>query len=110
MKFTKIKLAIALACVAPVLMMGSALAQVQDIKERTLKFAYVQPKGSHMGFGVEKFSELVAKKSGNKIIIKGVYNLAHELVHIILCVYGTEPIGHGDEFHTVVKTYLVLKM
>lgn len=71
MKFTKIKLAIALACVAPVLMMGSALAQVQDIKERTLKFAYVQPKGSHMGFGVEKFSELVAKKSGNKIIIKG---------------------------------------
>lgn len=71
MNINKLKLAVALACAAPAFMMGSALAQVQDIKERTLKFAYVQPKGSHMGFGVEKFSELVAKKSGNKIVIKG---------------------------------------
>lgn len=71
MNIKKLKLAVALACATPALMMGSALAQAQDIKERTLKFAYVQPKGSHMGFGVEKFSELVAKKSGNKIIVKG---------------------------------------
>lgn len=71
MNINKLKLAVALASAAPAFMMGSALAQVQDIKERTLKFAYVQPKGSHMGFGVEKFSELVAKKSGNKIVIKG---------------------------------------
>ncbi len=71
MNIKKLKLAVALACATSALIMGSALAQVQDIKERTLKFAYVQPKGSHMGFGVEKFSELVAKKSGNKIIVKG---------------------------------------
>ena len=53
------------------LMVSQAFAQNQDIKERTLKFAYVQPKGSHMGFGVEKFAEIVAKKSGNKIVVKG---------------------------------------
>jgi tripartite ATP-independent transporter DctP family solute receptor len=71
MKLKNIKNLMALAFALPCLILGSAVAQAQEIKERTLKFAYVQPKGSHMGFGVEKFSELVAKKSGNKIIVKG---------------------------------------
>ena len=71
MKLFNLKKSLAIAISISSLMMGQALAQNAEIKERTLKFAYVQPKGSHMGFGVEKFAELVAKKSGNKIIVKG---------------------------------------
>ena len=41
-----------------------------------------------------------------------IVNLAHELVHIILCVYGTEPVGYGSEFKEVgeKKTYSVFKI
>ena len=42
-------------------------AQAQDIKERTLKFSYGQPKEHPMGVGVQKFADLVAQKSGGKI-------------------------------------------
>ena len=62
MKLFNLKKSLAIAISISSLMMGQAFAQNAEIKERTLKFAYVQPKGSHMGFGVEKFAELVAKK------------------------------------------------
>ena len=42
-------------------------AQAQDIKERTLKFSFGQPKEHPMGVGVQKFADLVAQKSGGKI-------------------------------------------
>ncbi len=43
------------------------LASAQDIKERTIKFATQNPKGHPIVAGMEKFSELVAAKSGGKI-------------------------------------------
>ena len=51
-----------------VLATGSLLAA--DIKERTFKFSYVQPKDSHMGFGAQKFADLVSKKSGGKLTVR----------------------------------------
>ena len=45
-------------------------AQSADIKERTLKFSFVQPADSHMGFGAKAFADLVAQKSGNKIKVR----------------------------------------
>lgn len=60
------------AALAPALLLGASFgAQAADIKERTLRFAYVQPKDSHMGFGVQKFAEIVAAKSGKKITVRG---------------------------------------
>lgn len=56
------------------LALGSVLAigaaQAQDIKERVLKFSFVQPKESHMGFGAQRFADLVSKKSGGKISVR----------------------------------------
>ena len=49
-------------------LMRSLLAA--DIKERTFKFSYVQPKESHMGFGAQKFADLVSKKSGGKLTVR----------------------------------------
>ena len=57
-----------LAVAAPLLLMTAAHAA--DIKERTLKFSYVQPRESHMGVGVQRFAELVSEKSAKKITIK----------------------------------------
>ena len=45
-------------------------AQAADIKERTLRFSFVQPKESHMGYGAQKFADLVAQKSGNRIKVR----------------------------------------
>lgn len=55
---------------APALLWAGAQAHAADIKERTLRFAFVQPKESHMGYGAQRFAELVAQKSGNKILVK----------------------------------------
>lgn len=41
-----------------------------EIREHTLRFAYVQPKESHMGFGVELFAKLVVDKSDGKITVR----------------------------------------
>lgn len=60
-----------LTALAPALLLGAFAAHGADIKERILRFAYVQPKDSHMGFGVQKFAEIVAAKSGNKITVRG---------------------------------------
>ncbi len=55
---------------APALLWTGVQAHAADIKERTLRFAFVQPKDSHMGYGAQKFADLVAQKSGNKIQVK----------------------------------------
>lgn len=54
--------------IAPALL--AAAAHATDIKERTVKFSFVQPAESHMGFGAKRFAELVAHKSGNKIKVR----------------------------------------
>ena len=59
-----------LALVAPALLLSSAQVFAADIKSRTFKFSHVQPKESHMGFGAEKFAELVAEKSGGKMKVR----------------------------------------
>lgn len=65
-------LALAMGAAAlPLATFTASTAQAADIKERTIRFSYVQPKTSHMGWGVEKFAELVAAKSGKKMTIKG---------------------------------------
>jgi len=52
--------ALALACATPATF-------AQDIKERNLKFAFSLAKDHPLGVGAQKFSELVAQKSGGKI-------------------------------------------
>ncbi|WP_428851345.1 TRAP transporter substrate-binding protein [Imbroritus primus] len=59
-----------LAMIAPALLMSGVQAMAADIKSRTFKFSHVQPKESHMGFGAEKFAELVSKKSGGKMKVR----------------------------------------
>jgi TRAP-type transport system periplasmic protein len=45
-------------------------SQAADIKDRTIKFAFVQNIDNHWGVGAEKFAETVKDKSGGKIKIK----------------------------------------
>jgi TRAP-type C4-dicarboxylate transport system substrate-binding protein len=45
-------------------------AQAADIETRTIKFPSASNKGHPQVMGVEKFAELVAKKSGGKITVK----------------------------------------
>ena len=57
-----------LVAAAAAIALGSlAPAFAQDIKERTFKFATQNPKGHPIATGMEKFAELVAAKSGNKL-------------------------------------------
>jgi tripartite ATP-independent transporter DctP family solute receptor len=49
------------------LVLQSSAVLAQDIKERTLKFAYQNAKDHPQGQGVAKFAELVEKKSGGKM-------------------------------------------
>jgi tripartite ATP-independent transporter DctP family solute receptor len=55
----------ALASVLPLV-----AAQAQDIKERTIKFAFQNNKGHPQAEGAQKFADLVAAKSGNKLQVK----------------------------------------
>lgn len=45
----------------------AASAKAQDVKERTLKFAFSLSKDHPMGVGAQKFADLVAQRSGGKI-------------------------------------------
>jgi len=45
-------------------------AQAQDVKQRTIKFAFQNQKGHPQAEGAQKFADLVAQKSGNKITVK----------------------------------------
>ncbi|WP_280151394.1 TRAP transporter substrate-binding protein [Piscinibacter sp. XHJ-5] len=65
MKFVKRSLCLAVAALLPI---TAALAQ--DIKERSIKFAFQNQKGHPQAEGAQKFADLVAQKSGNKIQVK----------------------------------------
>src|SRR4051795_13472632 len=45
----------------------AGVSQAADIKDRTIKFAFVQNIDNHWGAGAEKFAETVKDKSGGKI-------------------------------------------
>ena len=64
-RFTRRAAVVALAALLP---MGAALAQ--DVKERSIKFAFQNPKGHPQEMGAAKFAELVAAKSGGKLQVK----------------------------------------
>jgi tripartite ATP-independent transporter DctP family solute receptor len=49
------------------LLVASASAMAQDIKERNLKFAFSLAKDHPLGLGAQKFADLVGQKSGGKI-------------------------------------------
>ncbi len=49
------------------LLASAPLAFAQDIKERNLKFAFSLAKDHPLGLGAQKFSDLVAQKSGGKM-------------------------------------------
>jgi tripartite ATP-independent transporter DctP family solute receptor len=51
--------------------LGTAgMAHAQDIKERSIKFAFVNTADSAHGLGAKRFAEVVAKNSGGKLNIK----------------------------------------
>lgn len=56
--------------VAASLLGAASAAQAQDIKERSIKFAFVNTADSAHGIGAKRFSEVVAQKSGGKLSIK----------------------------------------
>ena len=47
-----------------------AAAHAQDFKERTIKFAFQNQKGHPQEMGAQKFADLLAAKSGNKLQVK----------------------------------------
>ena len=55
---------------APALMVSVVTSHAADVKERTLRFSFVQPADSHMGYGAQKFADLVSKKSDKKMTVK----------------------------------------
>jgi TRAP-type transport system periplasmic protein len=52
---------------AAVALAAAGVASAQDIKERAFKLALQNPKGHPLATGAEKFSELVAARSGGKL-------------------------------------------
>jgi TRAP-type transport system periplasmic protein len=52
------------------LMLHVGTASSQDVKDRSLKFAFQNTKEHPQGMGVAKFAELVEKKSGGKIKVQ----------------------------------------
>ncbi|MEK8027639.1 TRAP transporter substrate-binding protein [Pseudaquabacterium rugosum] len=54
----------------PLLAVFAAPVAAQEIREHTLKFAFVQPKESHMGAGAQRFAELVAARSKGRMQVK----------------------------------------
>jgi len=56
--------------ILPVFVLGTLPSQAAEFRDKTFKFAHVQPKESHFEAGVQKFAELLAQKSNNKLKIK----------------------------------------
>lgn len=56
------------AAVAALLPLASAMAQ--DIKERSIKFAFQNQKGHPQAEGAQKFADLIAQKTGNRIQVR----------------------------------------
>ena len=64
---------LALSALAVAMGLGATMgvAGAQDVKERALKMSYVTAKDSPYGLGVEKFADIVGKKSGGKLKVRG---------------------------------------
>ena len=67
MKLVRTLLAVALGATS---LLAAGLAQAADIKERSIKFAFQNQKGHPQAEGAQKFADLVAQKSGNKLAVK----------------------------------------
>jgi TRAP-type C4-dicarboxylate transport system substrate-binding protein len=52
------------------LLVGATLVQAQDIQERTIRFGHLNNTDHPTSWGVKKFAEIVAAKSGGKITVK----------------------------------------
>ncbi|SNS84606.1 tripartite ATP-independent transporter solute receptor, DctP family [Noviherbaspirillum humi] len=52
------------------LLLPLTAAYAQDIKERTIKFSFLNEKEHPQGLGAQKFADLVASKSGNKMKVR----------------------------------------
>jgi len=48
----------------------TSVSHAADIKDRTIKFAFVQAMDNHWGAGAQKFADVVSQKSGGKIKVK----------------------------------------
>ena len=57
-------------CVGLAALLPLSAALAQDIKERSIKFAFQNQKEHPQAQGAQKFADLVAAKSGNKISVK----------------------------------------
>lgn len=63
-------LALPLATLSISLVLATPYASA-DVKERTLRVSYATAKDSALGYGVDKFAELVKQKTAGKITVKG---------------------------------------
>src|SRR3954469_7722100 len=52
------------------LLVVAGLVQAQDIPERTIRFGHLNNTDHPTSWGVKKFAEIVAAKSGGKITVK----------------------------------------
>src|SRR3982750_3327627 len=52
------------------LLVATTLVQAQDIQERTIRFGHLNNTDHPTSWGVKKFAEIVAAKSGGKITVK----------------------------------------
>jgi tripartite ATP-independent transporter DctP family solute receptor len=59
-----------LSALASAGLLTMSAAQAADLKERVIKFSFVQTLDSHWGLGAQRFADLVDKKSGGKLKIK----------------------------------------
>jgi TRAP-type transport system periplasmic protein len=59
-----------LLCIGLAALLPVAAAVAQDIKERSIKFAFQNQKGHPQAEGAQKFADLVAARSGNKLQVK----------------------------------------
>lgn len=70
MKILQLKNLTALLAASAAFLLPLGAAQAQDIKERTIKFSFLNEKDHPQGQGAQKFAELVAAKSGGKIKVR----------------------------------------
>jgi TRAP-type transport system periplasmic protein len=66
-KYSKAFLA---SVVAPLVIAFTGPSDAADIKERTIRFAFVQPMDTHWGIGAQKFADLVSEKSNGKMKVR----------------------------------------
>ena len=70
MKNMKFRTTLAASMLGALLVAGATGALAADIKERTIKYAVIYDIKHPHGLGAQKFADLVAKHSGNKIKVK----------------------------------------